>query len=355
LAFAKQRVREATLLAAGETQPLGDRAAQLLGDRAARPPEAEPFSAAGSLPTAGSLQRASMPGRCAGEEALASASGSGRRGQERAEKGCSGPARQQSSLGTDVAERSAAISTGVPALDALLPRGGLARGSLTEWLGDESGTLLAALAAVQALAGWPGRYLVVVEHAGGEGVARAVSQEGRGGRALPGEAAPGHRPRVGSAERPRRLPSAPTAGGLRLYPPAAAAWGLPLDATAWLRVTTVRDEFWAVDQALRSPSVAAVVAWPRRVDDRTFRRWQLAAESSGALGLLCRPTAARADPSWADARWSVRWAQPLPAATLGTWSWRLEARCLSFSPRGASRGVTCQLRGGRLEALEAKA
>jgi hypothetical protein len=36
-----------------------------------------------------------------------------------------------------------------------------------------------------------------------------------------------------------------------------------------------------------------------------FRRWQLAAERGGSVGLLMRPSTARAAPSWADVRIAV--------------------------------------------------
>jgi hypothetical protein len=63
------------------------------------------------------------------------------------------------------------------------------------------------------------------------------------------------------------------------------------------------DHDWAMDQVLRSSAVAAVVAWPERLDGRTFRRWQLAAEQGDGVGLLLRSAAAaRNDPSWADVR-----------------------------------------------------
>jgi hypothetical protein len=57
--------------------------------------------------------------------------------------------------------------------------------------------------------------------------------------------------------------------------------------------------------------VAAVVAWPQKLDARTFRRLQLAAEQGGTLGLLVRPQRVRHEPSWAEVR---LWVEPLPAA-----------------------------------------
>jgi hypothetical protein len=122
------------------------------------------------------------------------------------------------------------------------------------------------------------------------------------------------------------------------YPPAAAAWGMPLDRVVLVRPTNQSDEQWAVNQALRCSAVAAVLAWPQQADDRTLRRWQLAAESSGVVGLLVCPTALRATPSWAEVRLLVA-PQPPPEGgdsanqsganqSGANQSWRLQIDCL---------------------------
>jgi hypothetical protein len=88
-------------------------------------------------------------------------------------------------------------------------------------------------------------------------------------------------------------------------PPAAVRLGIEPEQLLVIHADTVADDHWAIDHALRSQAVAAALAWPGRLDDRTFRRWQLAAEEGGCLGLLLRPETARCDPSWADVRLSV--------------------------------------------------
>jgi hypothetical protein len=149
------------------------------------------------------------------------------------------------------------VSTGAAALDRLLA-GGLRRGSLVEWLADEPGSGASALALVAARrAHADGGGLVVVDR--------------------------------------RRT----------FYAPAAAAWGLDLAGTIVVHPRSEQDEHWALDQALRSEHVAAVLAWPRALPARTFRRLQLAAEASGAMGLLVRPAAAEREPTWADVRMRV--------------------------------------------------
>jgi len=163
------------------------------------------------------------------------------------------------------------ISTGSPALDALLPAGGLRRGTLVEYLtagpGNGAGTL--ALAAARE-ACREGRALVVVE---------------------PRSEARGQRSEI---------------GGGRFYPLAAAAWGIDLSAMMVLRAASEADAVWAMDQALRCKGVGAVWAACDRIDVRDFRRLQLAAECGGAVGLLIRPARLRGQPTWADVQWEVR-------------------------------------------------
>jgi len=69
-----------------------------------------------------------------------------------------------------------------------------------------------------------------------------------------------------------------------------------------VRPSTDDDEAWAIDQSLRCSGVKAVVAWPRRIHPTAMRRWQLAARSSGSVGLIARPVVDRREPSWAHVR-----------------------------------------------------
>jgi hypothetical protein len=61
-----------------------------------------------------------------------------------------------------------------------------------------------------------------------------------------------------------------------------------------------------------------------------MRRWQLAAASSGAVGLLVRPDAVRCEPSWAEARLAI---SPQVSGRSGN---RLLERCLRVA---VARGV----------------
>jgi protein ImuA len=150
--------------------------------------------------------------------------------------------------------KEAAVTPGT-ALDCLLPGQGLARGTLVEWLSEGEGTGAATLAlAVAAPLLEDGGALVVID------------------------------------------------GRHEFYPPAAAGLGIPLERTVIVRPERARDVLWAWEQSLRSSAVTVAMSWIEKLDDRTFRRLQLAAEAGGSLGFLLRPASCRTEPSWAEAR-----------------------------------------------------
>ncbi len=156
------------------------------------------------------------------------------------------------------------VPSGCGPLDELLPDGGFRRGSLVEWIAAGEGSGAGTLALGAAREGCrQGGALVVLDQTG------------------------------------------------EFYPPAAAGLGVELERTIVVHARTKADNLWALDQALRCPGVAVVLAWSDRLDAKTFRRLQLAAEQAGGLGLLVRPEQARREPSWAEVRLLV---EPLPAA-----------------------------------------
>ena len=118
-------------------------------------------------------------------------------------------------------------------------------------------------------------------------------------------------------------------------PPAAVRLGIAPEQLIVIHADSAADDRWAMDQALRWPDVAAALAWPEPLDGQTFRRWQLAAEEGGCLGLLLRPETARAEPSWADAR---LWVEPLRRQVVGGDSSRRWAK-LHAQPFSSATGV----------------
>jgi protein ImuA len=152
-----------------------------------------------------------------------------------------------------------------------------------------------------------------------------------------------------------------------IYPPALASWGIDLDKVVLVRPQSDVDALWAVDQSLRTPAVAAVVADVERIDDRAARRMQLAAEQGGGIALLLRPASARRGPSWADIQWMVRAlvvdatsvrtapsSLSAPAPTSLTQDRRLQVQLVRV--RGGKAGATVRLqvsaRDGTLQEVE---
>jgi hypothetical protein len=72
------------------------------------------------------------------------------------------------------------------------------------------------------------------------------------------------------------------------YPPAATAFGLPLERLLIIRAPRTTEALWVCEQALRCKAVAAVILPIRNVDAYVSRRLQLAAETGGGLGFLVR-------------------------------------------------------------------
>ena len=72
------------------------------------------------------------------------------------------------------------------------------------------------------------------------------------------------------------------------YAPALAAHGVNLSRILLVHPRKDKDALWALEQALRSGTCAAVIAWPGKVDNPGLRRLQLAAERGRTWGVLFR-------------------------------------------------------------------
>lgn len=147
------------------------------------------------------------------------------------------------------------ISTGFPALDAVLPGGGWPRGVLTEILSEQEGIgelrlLMPALARLADEDGWQTWI------------------------------APPHIP----------------------YAPALAAAEVELERLLVVSPKSAGDAWWAAEQALRSGTCGAVLAWLSTPDERRLRRLQLAAEEGRGWGVLFRPARAAQERSPAALR-----------------------------------------------------
>ena len=201
------------------------------------------------------------------------------------------------------------VSTGLPQLDAWLPEGGLRRGWLVDWLTS------------------PG--------VGGAVVALWVA----------------HRCAV-AADFPTVVVIDPEGS---FHPPAAAAWGVSLEALLWVRPSSEQDAWWAWEEALRSGVFPVVWGWVPRLPLRWYRRLQLACESGRGLGMLVRPESSLRQPCWAAVRWRVEPIPSRPEDSLGTRRWRVSAVRVPGTWQGESEApaVEIVLRACTLEWEEA--
>ena len=230
-----------------------------------------------------------------------------------------------------------AVALGVPAIDAVLPR------SLTG-----SGLLTGALHEIEAGPAPSGR---VASH-DGAALGFAAHLLGRFGTVRPSGTLLWCRRPFGTFDAPP-------------YAPALAAW---FDPARLLMVTVRRDEdlFWAMEEGLRCPGMAAVLGETRATDLTAGRRLSLAAEKSGVPALLLRSqpappqsvcttrwrvasAASQSTPGLGDvgaARWRVelkrnRFGAPRPATLTWLLEWNDETHCLSVVPQahGGSAGA----------------
>jgi protein ImuA len=120
----------------------------------------------------------------------------------------------------------------------------------------------------------------------------------------------------------------PAGADAPLYAPAIAAW---FDPARLLMVTARREEdlFWAMEEGLRTPGIAAVVGETRSADPTAGRRLSLAAEKNGVPALLLRAQPAPPQ-SVCTTRWRVASAPssgaPAPSPDLTQVRWQVELR-----------------------------
>ena len=157
--------------------------------------------------------------------------------------------------GASLAHCPPGVSTGLDALDAVLPGGGWPAGELTELLLDTKGIgelqlVLPVLRKLTAL----GKRIVWLA--------------------------------------PPYLP----------YPPALAAAGLDLAQLALVQPSSRRDALWAAEQVLRSRASQALLAWLPRLRYVELQRLAVAAEAGDGLTFLFRSSAAAREPSPAGLR-----------------------------------------------------
>lgn len=174
-----------------------------------------------------------------------------------------------------------ALPLGVPAIDGVLPGGGLARGAMHEVTGTAAAGFVAMIAGKLS-----GPVLWCV----------------------------------------------PISSQTTLYGPGLAALGLDAGRLVIVYCASRDDMLWAMEEGLRDPAMTAVVGEPDRpVALTASRRLQLAAETAGVTGLiLCREAGTDGlAPSAVFSRWQADCAPGLAVeglAAAGSVRWRLGLR-----------------------------
>ena len=151
------------------------------------------------------------------------------------------------------------VSTGIAALDELLPAGGFRPGTLVEWLAEDEGCGAGTLA-----------LMAVAETTRAGGAFVVIDNDGE------------------------------------FHPVTAAELGIDPADTIIVRPENKNDAIWSLEQSLRCQGVAAAMGWVGRLDSHVFRRLQLAVETGGGIGFLMRPAGIRREASWADVRLLVQ-------------------------------------------------
>lgn len=152
-------------------------------------------------------------------------------------------------------QNSETFSTGCESLDRLLPGRGIQQGSLVEWLGHG--------------------------HASGAGIVSLII----GRQICPAE---------------RRIVLIDTRR--ELFPLSLTLLGFDLSQLILIRPNSEQEALWACEEALRCQAIGLVWATMERLHSISFRRLQLAAETSAAIGFLVRSTKVLHQPSWARVR-----------------------------------------------------
>ena len=116
------------------------------------------------------------------------------------------------------------------------------------------------------------------------------------------------------------------------YAPALEAQGVDLSRIMLIHPPAVKDALWTVEQALRSGSCGAVLAWVQKTDFHSLRRLQLAAAEGRSLCLLFRPYEAAAEASPATLR--LR----LEASPEGVRAWPLKYHGAANQPMNINLG-----------------
>jgi protein ImuA len=90
-----------------------------------------------------------------------------------------------------------------------------------------------------------------------------------------------------------------------IFPPGLLAFGLEPDRIIFIDLHSERDCLWAMEEALKSNALSAVVCETRDFDFTTSRRFQLAVEKTGVTGFMLRKNYRKLTTTACVSRWKV--------------------------------------------------
>lgn len=99
-----------------------------------------------------------------------------------------------------------------------------------------------------------------------------------------------------------------------IYPLGLLRFGVAADRVFFLRAEAQKEAVWAMEEALRSSALVAVVGELSRLSFAVSRRLQLAVEGKGVTGLVYRSLRKPDQALACSCRWRIR---PLPGASYG--------------------------------------
>ncbi len=128
--------------------------------------------------------------------------------------------------------------------------------------------------------------------------------------------------------------------------PGLLPYGLTPEKLVYVWARRAEDQAWAALEALRCRQVGAVLATIRQADLTLCRRWQLAAEESGATAFLLGTKSASA-----ITRWHIHSVRTPRGVELDEACWRVD---LAYCRGGQPAQWLTRWRGGQLELLAAR-
>lgn len=103
-------------------------------------------------------------------------------------------------------------------------------------------------------------------------------------------------------------------GRQKVYPLGLSRFGLAAERIFFLRAEEQRKAIWAMEEALKSPALVAVVGELSNLSFAASRRLQLAVEDTGVTGIVYRSLSFPAQALACSCRWRIR---PLPGVSNG--------------------------------------